>query len=93
MVVIEVFTPVVQRILKHNMVSDWTASGGWAWPVLVSGAVALCGLFSGAVFFFTKAGRGRGFHTEWSPLLGHRRYSALQGVEWDSSLLKDGQAQ
>lgn len=31
MVVIEVFTPVVQRILKHNMVSDWTASGGWAW--------------------------------------------------------------
>lgn len=92
MVVIEVFTPVVQRILKHNMVSNWTAASGLVWPALVSGAEALCSLFSRAVFFFTKAGRGRGFHTAWSPLLGHRRYSALRDVASDSSLLKDGQA-
>lgn len=107
MVVIEVFTPVVQRILKHNMVSDWTASGGRVWPVLVSGSAAVCSLFSRAVVFLHESrqeslspvgenrccGWGRGFHTAWSPLLKHRRYSALRGVEWDSSLLKDGQAQ
>jgi hypothetical protein len=53
MVVIEVFTPVVQRILKHNMVSTGAGSlgwvGGWVWLVAVSelGARAACpsGLF------------------------------------------------
>lgn len=49
MVVIEVFTPVVQRILKHNMVSTRAALGGWVWLVAVSelGARAACpsGLF------------------------------------------------
>lgn len=44
MVVIEVFTPVVQRILKHNMVSRvkfWTRAHGTGPPGLMGLAVCL----------------------------------------------------